>query len=325
MLGTWFCLPLNNENTLCRVEDSRIVPIRPLPAPLLNPAADEWRTPQRPPYAVSSSGYVAWFHDGSSHVEFTHADAGPEDSFPPLEFPDGQEVMSLSFAGDVLQVATDAGRSQRCWIFDPASSRTGPVPVVLPEDNTDFADLLLSAGRLFVLRTGENGVWVDVYTINEKAEPTFQKTATCERRSNCEAGELLAVNDRTLAVLSRGWGFAENVNYLTLFDLESLQPCGAWANTVQASMLVYGWQPPSPAPIWHSLTWAGDRVILAAGEAGVGVIRSDGPTYLPLSGAVVHVEPVPGSQDILAVVAMGKGLDTVLVRPAVSESGGSGI
>jgi hypothetical protein len=313
-----FLVPRRGVLTLCRVEENELVWLVPTSVP---PAAR---------YDVSDSGWIAWGYEEGGAVHLTHADAGLDDRpLPPLSLPPYWEVSRLRFVGDRLLVLVLAEKgNDRLAAFDLAGGEPVWDPQAwpaLPDGYETGNDLCLYEGRLVAFpRDSFPGFALLTLSGDLRMECRFDFS----RRSNSEGGEL-AAGDHWLAVQTVGWGFGEEVRHIRLFDREHLQCRGALRLAQQESFLVYGGSSRTD-PVPTQLAWLGDRLLLACGRHGVGVLdlrsRPDplpseqdfgawcqaNLTYRPADGEVLRVLPARDGRALI-VLRTSDGQDTWLI------------
>jgi hypothetical protein len=325
-----FVVPLRNLPTLCCVEAGRLVAVGPTPIP---PGAE---------YALSAGGWMAWFLEGSGTIQRAHGDAEPHEQqrFAPLVLPQGWEAARLAFHGDVLYVGAFAERGGRAL---GAVDWTEPFPVFRlvetpKEMQADVSGFFLDGNRLIVLPG--NDVSFLVHAVTDPLRPHFQERRVLPVRSNSEDAEEGAAGRSWLGILAFGWGFGEELQFISLIDRAGLEEQGRALQVRHHSMFIHGAVDPPDPPTWHRLAWADDTLLIAAGKHGVGVLdlgaapplgppqRRDGRVvadplgrwcddhlvYLPAQGEVIRVLPVPSVRQALAVCRSGQECDTVLLR-----------
>lgn len=343
-----FVVPVKGVNTFCTFLDGQLRPENPLP------------TVGNGEQAIDDEfGWVAWVAEGGRTIGLTHLDAiEGEGGFSPLVMPEGYEAGCLLFHRQVLFVGGRCG-TEVIGAFDCAAPEPRWTPLEVPAEfrkhGKRIDDLLLDGDRLIAVDNHDVPKYLLVYSVADPRQPRLLET---RRIPTLWWGESIfagALGTNWLALLSVGGGTIVGSRLqIGLYDRQELALFG-WLAAIPKGRAYGGAGFASgPRRTWDRVAFAGDVLLIAAGDDGVGVLelaqlqrptnpvecdptnrgrfersafKSEHEEFAKACGAavryvrptgrsgdVVQVAPVPGTRHFLAVVESKTELDTVVME-----------
>jgi hypothetical protein len=342
-----FVVPVKGVNTFCTFLNGQLRPENPLPLVGTGEQAidDEF-------------GWVAWA-DGGKTIGLTHLDAiEGEGGFSPLVMPEKYEAGCLLFHRQVLFVGGRCG-TEVIGAFDCANPEPRWTPLDVPAEFRKYGkqidDLLLDNDRLIAVDNHDVPKYLLVYSVADPRQPRLLETRRIPTLWWGESIYAGALGTNWLALLSIGGGsFVGSRMQIGLYDRRALALFGWLAAIPKQRAYGFGGLAKGPRRTWNRIAFAGDVLLIAADDDGVGVLElaklqrpanpvecdPDNRGHFERSafkseheefskaceaalryvrpagrlGEVVQVIPVPDSRHFLAIVESETELDTVVME-----------
>ncbi len=323
-----FAVPRRGRTMLCAVEGGRLADLGPLPMP---PLAE---------HAISDTGWIAWPEDEGRTIRRAHCDAEPaEQKFPPIRLPDGYSAATLAFHGQALYVGGGCGM-EVLGLYAYHDPEPAWVPLPVPEEfrrhGKRVDDLLVDGTRLIAVDDIIVPQYLLLYDVRAPLAPALDRVVELTYHTTYEHIEKGALGGPWLALLSSGISSGGESSHVGLYGRDALVPLGSISTGRRRGH----------SHTWLDLEMCGETLLIAAGEAGVGVldlgaVERPSPMawdaeshewavgqggerfmqecerrlrYVPLAaGPVVRLLTVPTTRHVLAVVRTEGGPDTVVI------------
>ncbi|WP_157621220.1 hypothetical protein [Salisaeta longa] len=203
----------------------------------------------------------------------------------------------------------------RCTLGTPHASWTQvavPPPVCKSGKTVDA--LFRDGNRLLAVDDLILPKWILIYDARDPTKPNFQKAEKLRFHTTYEQTFCAAANSRWMALGSKGVNHGNVGYFLSLLDKKTLKERYLWRSSAKRE--------DDKTPPLHDVSFGADRLFVAGGSRGVGVVELSGRSrdksaggkepatlatlkyWKPASGApVVGVKTVAGYNGCFAIVA----------------------
>jgi hypothetical protein len=349
-----FIVPRRGVSTVCLLDGKKLVEGHPLPgipvdARIVHDVESGWIV-----FMVSGQQLL---RDTRCILDVAHRDATERELFEPLTLPPGHLVMALAFHRTVLYVGAQGGSfvdpdgrelltEEILGLFDFRQGTPVWTPLPLPphvrRHDKSIDEFLFDGNRMLAIDNIVYPKYILEYDVIVPDRPTLVATHSIPSHGVYEITASASLGTYWLALLSYSGPDNGRVPTISLLDRRTLQEYGFFGGR---ALRQAPWGCQTRWPMWHSVALRGDQLLLAADEAGIGVLDltslpwptdpvRDDDFFSPSAAqevfcracleqlayhrlpnqTVLRVLPLPHASQVLAVVSSPAGYDTVLVE-----------